>query len=269
MVIDVKPQPFQLSACAEMLWQDKPIAWRALRLKEMGFGVGLWNWPDWDIDELEATGANFTIMNGYLEGRLADDEGAEMLLTSARECIEVGKRLGVDRLNLHGTGLGDGGIPIWQHDVVEGPLWLKAHDTLNRICDLAEAECVIFTLENLNLLDHPGCPFGKTSDVLALVSAVDRPQLRINLDLYHTQIGEGDLTRWCQKCLPWIGEVQIADNPGRCEPGTGEINYASIARALLEMGYNGPVGMEAFAANDPESSLEAFRSVFTVSETAV
>lgn len=255
---------FPLAACAEMLWQEKPIEWRASRLKEMGFGVGLWNWPDHDLDKLEKSGANFTIMNGYLEGRLADDEGADMLLKSARETAQIGKRLGVDRLNLHGTGLGDGGIPIWQHEVVSGAMWVKAKDTLNRICDMAEEEGVVFTLENLNLLDHPGCPFGSTEDVITLVSAVNRPQLRINLDLYHTQIGEGDLVRWCEKALPWIGEVQVADNPGRCEPGTGEINYAGVAKALKAMGYNGPVGMEAFAAGDEEAALEAFRAAFTL-----
>ncbi len=258
------PSNFQLAACAEMLWNDKPIAWRAAALHEMGFGVGLWNWPAWDIAALEKTGANFTIMNGYLEGRLADDEGAELLLKSARETLVVGKRLGVDRLNLHGTGLGDGGIPIWKHDVTTGKMWLKARDTLNRICDLAEAEGVVFTLENLNLLDHPGCPFGSTRDVLALVSSVNRPQLRINLDLYHTQIGEGDLIRWCEKCLPWIGEIQVADNPGRYEPGTGEINYAAVARGLIQMGYEGPVGLESFAYGDETAALDAFRAAFTV-----
>lgn len=257
-------QPFTLAACAEMIWRDKPMEWRCRHLTELGFGVGLWNWPDHDLDALERSGATFTIMNGYLEGRLADDEGADSLLRSARETAAVGKRLGVHRLNLHGTGLGDGGIPIAQTDVVTGAMWLKARDTLNRICDLAEEEGVVFTLENLNLLDHPGCPFGTTEDVLALVSAVDRPQLRINLDLYHTQIGEGDLIRWCEKCLPWIGEVQVADNPGRCEPGTGEINYAGVAKALNDMGYRGPVGLEAFAAGDPEKALHAFRSAFTV-----
>lgn len=256
--------PFQLAACAEMLWQDKAIDWRAARLTEMGFGVGLWNWPDHDLAKLEAVGANYTIMNGYLEGRLADDEGADMLLKSARETAQVGKRLGVDRLNLHGTGLGDGGIPIWKHDVVTGQMWLKAKDTLNRICDMAEEEGVTFTLENLNLLDHPGCPFGSTEDVLALVSSIDRPQLRINLDLYHTQIGEGDLIRWCEKCLPWVGEVQVADNPGRCEPGTGEINYVAIAKALDKMGYDGPVGMEAFAAGDSDAAVLAFCDAFNI-----
>ena len=124
----------------------RPIDWRAARLTEMGFGVGLWNWPDHDLAKLEAVGANYTIMNGYLQGRLADDAGADMLIASARETAQVGKRLGVDRLNLHGTGLGDGGVPIWQHDIVSGEMWLKARDTLHRICDLAEAEGVTFTL---------------------------------------------------------------------------------------------------------------------------
>jgi hydroxypyruvate isomerase len=80
---------FQLAACAEMLWRDKPIEWRASRLKDMGFGVGLWNWPDHDLAKLEKAGANFTIMNGYLVGRLADDEGADMLLKSARGSATV------------------------------------------------------------------------------------------------------------------------------------------------------------------------------------
>ena len=255
---------FELAACAEMLWLDKPIDWRASRLKELGFGVGLWNWPDHDIDALAKTGARFTIMNGYLEGRLADDEGADMLLASARQTAQIGKRLGVARLNLHGTGLGDGGIPLVKCEAETPQMWLKARDTLMRICDLAEEEGVTFCLENLNLLDHPGCPFGSTEAVLALVSCVNRPELRINLDLYHTQIGEGDLIRWCEACLPFIGEIQVADNPGRCEPGTGEIHYPAVAKALADMGYQGPVGLEAFASSTPEQALAAFRAAFTI-----
>lgn len=255
---------FQLAACAEMLWRDRPISWRASRLKEMGFGVGLWNWPDWDIAALERTGATFTIMNGYLQGRLTDAEGADALVKSARETAQVGKRLGVHRLNLHGTALGDFGLPIPHLTTFSPGMELRARDTLHRICDLAEQEGVTFTLENLNLREHPGCPFNSTAAVLSLVSAVDRPQLRINLDLYHTQIGEGDVIRWAEACLPWIGEVQVADNPGRCEPGTGEMNWPMIARALDAMGYAGPVGMEAFAKGDEVAALDAFRAAFTL-----
>lgn len=256
---------FPLAACAEMLWRDRPIEWRCRRLKDMGFGVGLWNWPDHDLAKLEKTGAAFTIMNGYLRGRLTDDEGAAELLKTARETAKVGKRLGVARLNLHGTGLGEGGLPVTPVEVVTGGMWLKAEDTLRRVCDMADEEGVTFTLENLNLpVDHPGVPFGRAEDTLALVSAIDHPRLRLNLDLYHAQIGEGNLIELCGRALRWIGEIQVADVPGRCEPGTGEINYARIARALVDMGYHGPIGMEAFASGDADAALAAFRTTFTV-----
>jgi len=257
--------PFTLAACAEMLWRDRPIEWRAARLNELGFQVGLWNWPDHDLSKLERSGATFSIMNGYLRGRLTDDEGAGELLKTARETAQIGKRLGVARLNLHGTGLGEGGRPVTPIEVVTGPMWMKARDTLARIADMADAEDVTFTLENLNLpVDHPGVPFGRAEDTLALVSSIDHPRLRLNLDLYHAQIGEGNLIALCRKCLPWIGEIQVADVPGRCEPGTGEINYRAIAKALFALGYRGPVGMEAFAAGDAEAALTAFREAFTV-----
>ena len=254
---------FTLAACAEMLWRDRPIEWRCAKLHEMGFQVGLWNWPDHDLDKLARSGATFSIINGYLEGRLADNEGDDALLASARETAEVGKRLGVARLNLHGTGLGEGGRPVLAEVATPGK-WVKALDTLNRICDLAEEMEVIFTLENLNLpVDHAGVPFARAEETLALVSAVNRPQLRLNLDLYHAQIGEGNLIELCQACLPWIGEIQVADVPGRCEPGTGEINYSGVAKALKSMGYTGPVGMEAFASGIPEDALSAFRAAFS------
>lgn len=258
-------QPFELAACAEMLWRDKPMQWRVKRLSEMGFQVGLWNWPTHDLVMLEKSGARFSIMNGYLRGRLADDEGAAELLRSARETAQVGKRLGVARLNLHGTGLGEGGLPVTPCEVVSGAMWLKARDTLSRIAEMADEEGVCFTLENLNLpVDHPGVPFARAADTLALVSAVDHPRLRLNLDLYHAQIGEGNLIELCRRCLPWIGEVQVADVPGRQEPGSGEIHYAGVARALHAMGYRGPVAMEAYASGEPEAALQAFRSAFTI-----
>lgn len=256
---------FQLAACAEMLWRDQPMQWRVKRLTELGFGVGLWNWPDHDLNMLEKSGANFTIMNGYLRGRLSDEEGAAELLKTAYETAQVGKRLGVARLNLHGTGLGEGGLPVTPCEVVTGSMWLKAYDTLRRIAELGEKESVTFTLENLNLpVDHPGVPFGRSEDTLALVSAVNHPHLRLNLDLYHAQIGEGNLIELCRKSLPWIGEIQVADVPGRMQPGTGEINYRGIALALKAMGYSGAVGMEAFASGDAEEALEQFRQAFTV-----
>lgn len=256
---------FSLAACAEMLWLDRPMDWRCARLTEMGFGVGLWNWPDHDIAKLTATGARFSIMNGFLRGNLVDDAGAQALLHTAAEAAQVGKRLGVARLNLLGTALGAQGHAAQPVPNPSGAMWLKARDTLQRITDLAEAEDVTFTLENLNLaVDHPGVPFARAEDTLALVSSVNHPRLRLNLDLYHAQIGEGNLTQLCQRALPWIGEIQVADVPGRREPGTGEVNWPNLAQSLASMGYDGPITMEAYASADPESALAAFRAAFTV-----
>jgi len=256
---------FALAACAEMLWPDRPMEWRLRRLTELGFHAGIWNWQAHDLVMLEKSGAVFSSMTGYMRGRLADDDGAEELLETARQSIEVGKRLDVARLNLHGTGLGEGGLPVTPCAVVTGAMWLKARDTLSRVADLGVEYGVTFMLENLNMaVDHPGVPFARIEDTLALVSAIDRPQVRLNLDLYHVQIGEGNLIEWCRRCQPWIGEIQVADVPGREEPGAGEINYHSVARALKDMGYRGPVCMEAFASGDAEAALDAFRTAFTV-----
>ncbi len=156
-------------------------------------------------------------------------------------------------------------MPMQPVEVITGAMWLKARDTLCRAVEMAGQDNVIFTLENLNLLlDHPGVPFGRAEETLALVSSVNHPRLRLNLDLYHVQIGEGILIEMCNRALPWIGEIQVADVPERMEPGTGEINYKGIAKALHAMGYSDPVTLEAYASGDPLQALESFRAAFTL-----
>ena len=123
----------------------------------------------------------------------------------------------------------------------------------------------VFTLENLNLaVDHPGTPFARAADTLALVEAVSSPALKMNLDLYHAQIGEGNLIALIRRCGDAIGEIQVADVPGRMQPGTGEINYRAIARALDHMGYSGVVALEGWASGDSETALAQFRDHFTL-----
>jgi len=107
-------------------------------------------------------------------------------------------------------------------------------------------------------------PLARAKDTLALVDAVGHPNVKMNLDLYHAQIGEGNLIELVRRCGDAIGEIQVADVPGRCEPGTGEIHYPAIARALTDMGYTGTVAMEGWASGDSVAALEAFRAAFTV-----
>ena len=261
----VAPSPFTLAACAEMLFRELPVLERVRRLAELGFEVELWDWTRHDIKALAGSGAVFSSMTGYIRGTLADDAGADGLLATARQSIPVARELNCRRLNLHGTGLDGQGLPVVATEIVTGPMWLKARDTLNRIADLGEEEGVTFVLENLNeAVDHPKTPFAKAADTLALVRAIDRPSLKLNLDLYHAQIGEGNLIELCRKALPFIGEIQVADVPGRMEPGTGEINYPAIARALVEMGYRGTIGLEAWPSGDDEQALTRFREALSV-----
>lgn len=255
---------FQLAVCAEMVFRHLPFIDRVRKITELGFHVEIWDWTKHDIAALRETGASFSSMTGYIEGDLITEEGAQRLMLTAGQSIEVAKRLRCPRLNLHGTGLDGNGMPVKPTPVVTGAMWLAAQHTLSQIAELGRHADVVFCLENLNtIVDHPGVPFAKAADTLALVKAVDSPNLRLNLDLYHAQIGEGNLIELVRSALPYIGEVQVADVPGRCEPGTGEINYPAVSRALAEAGYRGTVAMEAWASGDDEVALRRFRDAFT------
>ena len=255
---------FTLAVCAEMVFREKAIEERVRLIDGLGFAVEIWDWTRKDLDALAATGATFTSMTGYVDGSLTDPDGAEALLRSAERSIDAAAKLGRPNLNLHGTGLDDRGLPVASVETVTGGMWLAAERTLSRIAALGEREGVVFCLENLNTaVDHPGTPFARAADTRTLVAAVDSPHLRMNLDLYHAQIGEGNLIELVRESLPWIGEVQVADVPGRCEPGTGEINYPAVARALADAGYTGVVGLEAWASGDDETALSRFRAAFS------
>ena len=185
-------------------------------------------------------------MTGYVTGTLADPDGAAELLRTAERSLQVAEQLDCPRLNIHGTGLDDKGLPVLASPVTTPHMWLTAARTLTRLAELGERAGRVFTLENLNsAVDHPGVPFAAAADTLALVEAVGNPHLRLNLDLYHAQIGEGNLVELVERALPVVGEVQVADVPGRCEPGTGEIHYPAVARTLDRLGYSGVVALEA------------------------
>lgn len=258
----------RLAVSAEMMFLQLPFAERVRRITGLGFEVEIWDWTARDLDSLVETGANFSSMTGYISGALADPAGAEQLLRTAEQSLRVAERLDCPRLNLHGTGLDEKGLPVLASTVVTPQMWLTAAKTLTRLAELGERAGRVFTLENLNTaVDHPGVPFARAADTLALVEAVDSPHVRLNLDLYHAQIGEGNLVDLVERALPFVGEIQVADVPGRCEPGTGEIHYPAIAATLDRLGYTGVVALEGWASSDPEKALERFRTAFSVQES--
>lgn len=257
--------PFRLAACAELLFVGLPFAERVERIHGLGFEVEMWHWTNKDLEALAKTGAVFSSMTGYVAGTLADPDGAAELLRTAELSLRAAEQLDCPRLDVHGTGLDERGVPVVASEVVSPAMWLTAARTLERLAALGERAGRVFTLENLNTaLEHPGTPFARAADTRILVEAVGSPYLRMNLDLYHAQIDEGNLIQLVERSLPFVGEIQIADVPGRREPGTGEIHYPAVAAALHRLGYTGVVSMEALASGDPVEALERFRTAFTV-----
>jgi hydroxypyruvate isomerase len=256
---------YLLAASAEMLFTELPFVERVRAIHERGLGVEIWDWTTKDLDELAATGANFTSMTGYIEGDLLESDGIARFLETAEQSIVAARVIDADRLNVHGTGLDRDGHAIRKRETVTAAERATARDTLARLADLGAKHDAVFMLENLNLLvDHPGTPFGRAEDTIDLVSSIDHPHLQLNLDLYHAQIGEGNLVELVRQALPWIGEIQVADVPGRQEPGTGEINYSRIARELVALKFESVVGLEGWASGDSSAALDAFVEAFSV-----
>ncbi|MGY3614341.1 hydroxypyruvate isomerase [Bradyrhizobium sp. USDA 10063] len=105
-------------------------------------------------------------------------------------------------------------------------------------------EQIKLLIEPINTLDIPGFFLNRTEQAAQLIADVGSSNLFIQYDAYHMQIMEGDIARTVQRHLPRIAHIQLADNPGRNEPGTGEINYNFLFRHLDTIGYRGWVGCE-------------------------
>lgn len=119
-----------------------------------------------------------------------------------------------------------------------------------------EKEGVRLLIESLNHQDVPGFSIVHTCDALQLIEEVNHPNLSIQYDIYHMQIMEGNLTKTILGSLARIGHIQVADNPGRHEPGTGEINFTNLFRSIDEAGYDGWIGCEYIPAGKTEDGLK-------------
>jgi hydroxypyruvate isomerase len=106
-------------------------------------------------------------------------------------------------------------------------------------------ECGIrLLIEPINHFDIPGFFLTRTDQALAILDEVGSDNLFVQYDIYHAQRMEGELGATLAKHLPRIGHIQLADNPGRNEPGTGEINYAWLFEHIDAIGYRGTIGCE-------------------------
>jgi hydroxypyruvate isomerase len=168
---------------------------------------------------------------------LKDEEVRKMIKEKMLAGLEVQKR----------TGINKGLVVLGHYD----PKLHIEHQTINVIenlricCDIVNQYGLELVLEPLNtLVNHPGLFLTRTSQAKMICIAVDRPGCKLVDDLYHQQITEGNLLSNIKECWDYIGSIHIADNPGRNEPGTGEINYKNIFRYLFERKYDEVISLE-------------------------
>ena len=105
-------------------------------------------------------------------------------------------------------------------------------------------EGILLIVEPINRFDIKGFLLNTSADGIAMIDAVATDNLKLQYDIYHMQRMEGELAATMARLLPRIGHIQLADNPGRNEPGTGEINYPFLFRHLDGLGYRGWIGCE-------------------------
>jgi hydroxypyruvate isomerase len=121
--------------------------------------------------------------------------------------------------------------------------------------DKLKAAGIRLLIEPINPFDIPGFFLNRTDQAQAMIDEVGSDNLFIQYDIYHAQRTEGELAATAKKYLKSIGHIQLADNPGRNEPGTGEINYPFLFKQLDAMGYTGWIGCEYKPAGNTQAGL--------------
>jgi hydroxypyruvate isomerase len=258
-------ETLNLSVCADTVFLDLPFMDRVSAIRDAGFAVEFWQWLDKPIEAMAALpGVRWTSFVGWVGGTALHPDGVGEFLEGVRRSLEVASRLGCTRLILVTGELDELARPV--HPPAAHPIlrWATAYRAYSQVAELAAKAGVTYCLENLNTkVDHPGYELPTVADTAAVVDAVGSPNLRLLLDVYHAQIQEGNIVELIHRHTDRIALVQVADVPGRHEPGTGELNFPRVAAALRDAGYRGPIGLEAFPEGDPYVAIERFRHAFS------
>ncbi len=163
-------------------------------------------------------------------------ERREEFLTSIRNSVEVAKRVNAKWMTV---------VPGFM-DLRQNKEFQTAHvvESLKRACDILEPHGLVMVLEPLNFRDHPGLFLTDVPQAYAICKAVNSPSCKILYDIYHAQIQIGNLIPNIDAAWDETAYFQIGDNPGRKEPGTGEINYKNVFKHIHGKGFTGILGME-------------------------
>ncbi|MCA9287912.1 MAG: TIM barrel protein [Phycisphaerales bacterium] len=164
-------------------------------------------------------------------------DARDQFLAECRAAVEVAKRVGATWMTVV-PGTLDARLELDYQNA-------NVIDALRRGAEIFEPHGLVMVLEPLNhRRDHPGLFLTRTSQAHMLCRAVDSPACKILFDAYHQQISEGNLIPNIDLAWDEIAYIQVGDNPGRKEPGTGEINYRNVFAHLHARGYTGIIGME-------------------------
>lgn len=223
---------------------DHPVDAVAGRLHEAGLEIALFNLPpgDWAAGERGITS---------IPGREAE------FRASVEKALLYAEAMGATRLHAMA------GIPPASAD--SGSCRATIIANLRHAAEKLAGHGITLLLEAINTRDMPGFFVSTQADSFAICQAVGAPNIRMQMDLYHMQMTEGDLASKLRQYAPLCGHVQIAGVPGRHEPDTGEIRYEYLFRLLDELGYDGWVGCEYRPAGNTVDGLGWLR---TMSATA-
>lgn len=184
-------------------------------------------------------------------GWMVQPEDHDKTIAMFRERMDVAKRMNCKRLvGLTGNTRKDISAEEQTGYIIQ---------CLKRLAPIAEENDVIIVMEALNPLeDHEGFFLTRTDQTVEILKAVGSPNIKMLFDIYHQQITEGNVIRNLTQNIEYIGHFHVADNPGRLEPGTGELNYTNIFNAIAATGYNGFVALECgYSTGNYEDALRA------------
>ena len=204
-------------------YEHQPSAIRA-RLADHGLRIVLINTPQGEAARGEASG------QACLPGRQA------AFRDNLRRSLDYATELG--------CGLVQVQAGIRPAAVSTDRAWATYIANLLWACDAARATGVKLIIEPVNGRDIPGFFLRTQEMAAAAIEAVGADRLGLLFDIYHVQVEQGDVTRRLEAAMPTIGHIQVADAPGRGEPGTGEINWRYVFQRIGALGYAGWIGCE-------------------------
>ena len=179
---------------------------------------------------------------------MVDPAQRDNFLADLRKAIDYAKRLEVPQIIL----MSGNAIPYRAHEEQYASLL----EGCKRAGDLGAQAGVTMIVEPLNsLVNHKGFFLTTCTEGLKLVRETDNPHVKLLFDIYHEQVQAGNIIRTIREAAPLVAVFHVADNPGRNDPGTGEINYRNVYGAIRKSGYSGYIAMEYLPLNDQVASL--------------